>query len=114
MKLNWRFWLHLVLDPLRTLDLTDSKGNPDHGKVLPAILLFAAIIAQFLNQPFAVGSLIVLGSLSYGYGAWRAFLKSKTVTSTEVLTHNKTEISQKIEQILSRRDVAEGVDPTYE
>jgi len=91
------FWIHLLLDPFTALDLVDRRGKPDHGKVLPAILLFSAIVAQFLDKPFASASLIILGSLAYGYGMWRSFLK--------VSRH---------EEILSRRDVNAGIDPTYE
>lgn len=108
------FWIHLLLDPFTALDLVDSRGKPDHGKVLPAILLFAAILAQFIHNPFTSASLIILGSLSYGYGMWRSFLKSKTVLTTEAVAINKTEITQRVEQILERRDVNLGVDPTYE
>ncbi len=106
------FWIHLLLDPFTALDLVDRRGKPDHGKVLPAILLFSAIVAQFLDKPFASASLIILGSLAYGYGMWRSFLKTKTVTVQE---QNSTIVSvSRHEEILSRRDVNAGIDPTYE
>lgn len=108
--MNTRFWLHLVIDPFTALDLTDRRGKPDHGKVLPAILLISAIVLQFLEKQFSVAVLITLGSLSYGYGMWRSFLKSKTVVSRETLQVKDITI----EQILSRRDAAAGIDPTYE
>ena len=108
--MNTRFWLHLVIDPFTALDLTDRHGNADHGKVLPAILLISAIVLQFLEKQFSVAVLITLGSLSYGYGMWRSFLKSKTVMSRETLQVNDITI----EQILARRDAATGIDPTYE
>lgn len=106
------FWVHLLLDPFTALDLVDADGKPDHGKVLPAILLFAAIVAHFGHNPFTAASLIILGSLSYGYGMWRSFLKSRSVTATEQTI--KQEIISRHEEILSRRDVNLGVDPTYE
>lgn len=106
------FWIHLLLDPFTALDLVDNRGKPDHGKVLPAILLFSAIVAQFRDKPFASASLIILGSLAYGYGMWRTFLKTKTVTVQE---QNSTQvIISRHEEILSRRDVNAGIDPTYE
>lgn len=110
--MNKKFWLHLLLDPFTALDLTDSSGKTDHGKVLPALLLFSAIVLQFKGNQYSAAVLIVLGSLSYGYGAWRAFLKSKTVTATEATQRIK--IEQRVEEILARRDVDAGIDPTYE
>lgn len=108
------FWLHLVLDPFTALDLTDAKGQPDHGKILPAILLLAAIVAQFLDRQFSAAVLVILGSLSYGYGAWRAFLKSRVVTATEMTMNKTVNVNVKREEILARRDVDLGIDPTYE
>ena len=102
------WWLQLVLNPPMALDLTDARtGKVDHGKILPAILLFAAITAQFTGVPFAIGALIVLGSLAYGYGAWRAFLKSRVVTSKESV-HTSTSTST----VISKRDPVSGVQPT--
>jgi hypothetical protein len=111
-------WIvRLLWDPVETLDLVDSDGRPDHGKVLPAILLFSAILYQYLAIPYAIGALVVLGSLAYGYGAWRAFLKSKSVTGTfsEETKSEKVEVDihQEItERILKNRDSEAGIDPT--
>lgn len=97
--LNEVWWVQLVLNPPVALDLVDNVGKIDHGKVLPAVLLFSAIAAQFVGHAFAIGALIVLGSLAYGYGAWRAFLKSRTVTSNEQL-------------VRIERDPVAGTQPT--
>lgn len=105
------FWLHLVIDPFTALDLVDREGRPDHGKILPAILLFSAIIAQFLDKQYSLGVLIALGSLSYGYGMWRTFLRSKAATATEHTENVNVKIKQRYEEILSKRDVENGVDP---
>ena len=82
--LNW--WIRLIVNPTEALDLIDGKtGRTDHSKLLPAILLFSAIVAHFIHQDFTSASLIILGSLSFGQSAWRSFLKSRTVTSHEEL-----------------------------
>jgi hypothetical protein len=107
------FWLHLLLDPFTALDLVDQRGKPDHGKVLPAILLFSAIVGQFIDKPFASASLIILGSLAYGYGMWRSFLKSRTVVVSE--QNSKQEIVRReYKEIMARRDITLGIDPTHE
>lgn len=102
-------WGQMLYNPFHALDLTDDLGNTDHGKALPAILLISAIVAQFLGNQFSAITLTILGSLSYGYGAWRSFLKTRAVTSSEdikqITTHNITETIQ-------RRIADEGVDPT--
>lgn len=104
-------WVQLLHNPFHALDLTDDLGNTDHGKALPAILLISAIVAQFLGNQFSAITLTILGSLSYGYGAWRSFLKTRAVTSHEetrsTLTHNVTETIQ-------RRIAEDGVDPTHD
>lgn len=108
------FWIHLVLDPFTALDLVDKDGKPDHGKILPAILLFSAIVLQFIDKQYTAAVLITLGSLSYGYGMWRSFLKSKAVTSVESLQRIDTTITKRDEEIRARRNVHDGIDPTYE
>lgn len=100
------FWFRLLADPVEALDLTDPHGRADHGKILPAVLLVSAIVAQFVGRPFPVPALIVLGSLSYGYGAWRAFLKARAVT------HHTERREVDVAVHAPPRDVAEGVQPT--
>jgi hypothetical protein len=106
------WWVQLALNPLAALDLVDSRtGKPDHGKIWPAALLTAAIVAQFHNKPFTIAALMVLGSLAYGYGAWRTLLKSKAVTATEANTNTTTHTTNTT-ITLAPRDVERGVQPT--
>lgn len=108
---NW--WVLLATNPLAALDLIDQRtGKPDHGKIFPAGLLVSAIIAQFKAVPFAVGSLVVLGSLAYGYGAWRTFLKSRVVTATQ--TDANINVHQTTTVVPIPRDVERGVQSTVD
>lgn len=119
------YWLQLLCHPVEALDLTDPAGKPDHGKILPAVLLVCAIVAQFAGTPFPATALIVLGSLAYGYGAWRSFLKAKAVTGTEQATvgWSRQETRQEVDErrvhrlehvVVPARDPELGVQPTVE
>jgi hypothetical protein len=115
--MQWPWIIRVLWNPVEALDLTDNEGKPDHGKILPAILLVSAITLQFLGKQYAIGILVVLGSLAYGYGAWRTFLKSKSVTGTfsEVAKTEKVEVDIKQEltqRIIEKRDHDEGFEPT--
>lgn len=114
MNNNKWFVYELLMHPIRALDLVDAAGNPDHSKIMPAGLLVSAIVLQFLNRPFDHITLLELGSLSYGYGAWRTFLKSKSVTEHTQVRKEQKELKIIHETILARRLPDDGVDPTHE
>lgn len=84
-------WLWLLLhDPGRALDWYNGAGHYDHAKVVPDLVLFALVVLQ-LVVGFSTMKLPPMGwgiidlSAAFGYGAWRAFLRSRTVTSEEVI-----------------------------
>ena len=105
---KWPFVLRLIWDPIRALDLLDRSDKPDHGKVMPCILLASAIVGSFTGHAFPVASLIVLGSLAYGLSAWRAFLQSKSVTFT------RTEADTEVRTIKATYDKEEHYQPSHE
>ena len=103
-KIWHSLWVQLIYNPFHAMDLTDDSGKTDHGKVLPAILLISAIVAQFLGKQFDAFILIILGSLSYGYGAWRSFLKSRN----NATQHTQITVTRKERE----RDLDTATDPT--
>lgn len=104
---DWPWVFRALWNPVEALDLRDNNNNPDHSKILPWMLLMVAMIFHAVGIPFTWWELTTLGSLAYGYGAWRTFLKAKSVTGT---------FTDKVENIAihvtERRDIAEGIDPT--
>lgn len=72
------YWLLTLLkNPLEALDLVDDRGRPDHGKVLPALCLIWLLVLLSVGRPLPLGTVIALGSLSFGYAGWRTFLRSR-------------------------------------
>lgn len=74
---TWTFWLQLLLNPVKTLDLVNAKGEPDHGKVLPAIVSFWILTLALLDKLPSVGHTVALLSASFGYASWRTFLSAR-------------------------------------
>lgn len=107
---DWPWLLRALWNPIEALDLRDNDDKPDHGKVLPWILLMAAIVFHAMGIPFAWWELTALGSLAYGYGAWRTFLKAKSVSGTFTESVQRTSIHT--HSITERRDPSEGIEPT--
>lgn len=75
--LNRVFWWRLLIDPVQALDLRDRKGDPDHGKILPAITLFWFMVLATLGKLPSVWYTIILVSASFGWAGWRTFLRSR-------------------------------------
>jgi hypothetical protein len=109
MKLKLPWVVRAVWEPVRELDLLDKNDKPDHGKIVPFLFLIAAFTAHFF-LPLTWWELSALGSLSFGYGAWRTFLTSKTVSGTfNTSTNTSTSV---IHTITERRDPEKGIEPT--
>jgi len=86
-----KWLLRLLVDPADALDWTDEHGRIDHGKVMADLvilaLLFAVIRVSVLANafpPIAWGITLIAGAM--GSRVFIAFLRSRTVTSTETLT----------------------------
>lgn len=78
-------WLWLLCwDPVAALDLLDSTGGIDHGKII-GFFTFIAIFGALLLYVAGVGKLLPLGhtialiSTAYGWAGWRTFLKARAV-----------------------------------
>lgn len=72
-------WRRLVV----ALDMVDSKGEPDHGKIMGFVFFCVVVTLKVLGISFTLGELIVLASCIFGARVFIALLKSRTVTSTE-------------------------------
>lgn len=100
-------WFLLILwDPLRALDLRDRDGNPDHSKVAGFFGFLAIYLTIFLDKLPPLGHTVALLSVIFGWVGWRTFLKSRTVTASET-----RQVSDQTVRILERRDADTGVDP---
>lgn len=110
------FVLRLVIDPVRACDLVDYKHEPDHTKVVPFLVICAAVVLKLLNAPLTAAELLIIMSASFGASMFRMFLRSKTVTATVSDTTSRafTESKITVQQVLARRDAEEGIDPTHE
>ena len=84
------FWVKALLDPVRSLDLVDRGGRPDHAKVVPFLVSLAAIVLHAIGNPIPLGHLVVLVSAAFGYGSWRTFLSSRAV----VVNQNNSNIEE--------------------
>lgn len=78
-------WLLLLLyDPATALDLWDMsrKDKLDHSKVV-GIFAFMSLYAVgwyqllVLERPMTTAEWIILGTLSFGWPAWRTFLRAR-------------------------------------
>jgi hypothetical protein len=98
--------LRVVWNPVAAFDLTDGRQRTDHSKVVPWAFLVTACVFKGFGNPFEWYELLALGSMSFGYGAWRTFLKSKSITGT---FEKKESLVKTV--IRQERDVAEGIDP---
>lgn len=110
--MRWKLpWLvRAVWDPVDACDLVDKQGKADHGKVVPFLFLVVACVLHVLGMPFSWYELLALGSLSFGYGAWRTFLASRAVTGTFTDVNTRAE-SKATTIVRQERDVAAGIDP---
>lgn len=110
------FVLRLLWDPVRALDLVDEHGKADHAKVIPTALLVTVVVLRAVVWNSVVPSvleLLVLFSASFGYGAWRTFLKSKTATFTQDTKINLTgNVPDIVKAVKASRDLATGTQPT--
>ena len=109
--MKWLLWL--LWDPVAALDLIDTHGKPDHGKLMGFIgfLAVAGVIVLAMYWRLAAPTtawLIVMVAPVFGWVGWRTFLHSRVVTATEQVTR------QVSEQIAARRQAgaADGVEPT--
>lgn len=83
--------LKILINPIDALDLRDERDQPDHGKIMGffAFLILFVLIAGYVfagARLVPLGHMIVLGTLAFGWPAWRTFLKARTVTSTESIS----------------------------
>lgn len=81
MRLPWV--ARVVWDTDKELDLVDDKGNPDHGKALTTIVILWVLILVTIGRTPVVGLVVTLLAAAFGARVFIAFLRSKTVTSTE-------------------------------
>lgn len=105
MRISIPWVARLLWDPVSALDLRDKTDKPDHAKIVPFLFLTFACAAHFVT-PLSWWELLALGSLSFGYGAWRTFLSSRAVSGT----FNQTETITRT--IVEQRDAAKGIQPT--
>jgi hypothetical protein len=93
MKLPWL--LQLVWDPPTALDMRDRRGRVDHGKVIGFVGFLAMYILIWFGLLPSIGHTIALLSAIFGWAAWRTFLASKAVTSSETVTRDVKEVLQR-------------------
>ena len=96
MRLPWL--LQLLWDPPTALDLRDSCGDIDHGKVIGFVGFLAMYVLIWFGILPSIGHTIALLSAIFGWAAWRTFLASRTVTSTE-------EVTREVREVVARRAV---------
>ena len=81
---RWLPWVIRALwDPVRELDLVDAKGKPDHGKVVPAMVVLWLLSLATIQRAPSLGFSIAVLAASFGGSTFRAFLRSRTVTASE-------------------------------
>lgn len=111
MARKWSFWTlpALVLDPIDGFDLKDNKGDADHSKIVPFLVILATFVFHAVGNPMPLWHVITLVSAAFGYGSWRTFLKSKTTTLTS--TTENTLSTTVNHTITETRDPVRGIDP---
>lgn len=62
----------------RLLDLLDSKGQPDHGKVMGVLFFVIVVGLKLIDKEFTTGQLTVLASAVFGSRVFIAVLKGRT------------------------------------
>lgn len=83
-------WLlrHTWCPIVRALDLLDREGQHDHGKIIGLLFASAILVTLALTDGRvpSVGHTIALLAAAFGPRIFIAFLRSRTVTSQEILT----------------------------
>lgn len=103
------FILNVLWNPVDALDLRDAEDKPDHSKIVPFITLVTVLVFTAIGIVVSPVQMMILFSASYGYGAWRTFLKSRTVTAKI----DRREVAEKIEHIVRiERDDENGYQAT--
>lgn len=77
------------MNPLSWLDLRDARGKPDHQKVMPTILVFAAIALHAVSRPFGGMELVVLGALCFGPRMFGLYLRRANITLGRPPSHEE-------------------------
>lgn len=76
--------LKLVQFPAYAMDMLDRTGKPDHGKIVPFIVVQELIVLLCLGRlpvtASAVALVSVLITAVFGQSMWRAHLKAKHST----------------------------------
>lgn len=113
---NWTWpWLCRALwNPVDALDLRDKDDRPDHGKIVPWTLLVVAIVYHAVGIPFTWWELTALGSLAYGFAAWRTFLQARNVVGTFDASKVETLEDSVRRTITETRDTKLGIEPTQD
>lgn len=96
-------WVVRVLwDPVVEFDLLDAKGKPDHGKVVPALVVLWLLVLATIQRVPSLGFTIAVLAASFGGSTFRAFLRSRTVVASETILHTT------ITQNLAEREQGDG------
>jgi hypothetical protein len=98
-------------DPLYWLDLRDRDGRPDHQKIVPFVVILAAIVLHAVGQPFAWWELVVLGAIAFGPRMYGLFLRRSSFTfgASASRTDTYTETVSR-QEIVKRRDPILGFE----
>ncbi len=99
-------WLLMILkNPLMAFDLVDSKGDPDHGKVMGFLAFWAFVALAIAQRLPSVGHTLIMFSGIYGARTFIAFLKTKSVTAT-----GTDAVTRTIQQVEAARTKYFGTD----
>lgn len=83
-----KWFLLLLWDPVKAMDLQDVWGRPDHGKIAGWVMAWAILICLLYTggEIPSLGHTIALLAAAQGARVFIAFLKSRTVTAQETVT----------------------------
>jgi len=93
---RWRW-----LDPLYVLDFYDASGNPDHQKIMAAVVVAGVFWCQASGKPLDTTTVIALGAIGFGPRLFGMFLRAGKWSAT---TQTKVSVdAAAIAAIVARR-----------
>ena len=95
--------VHLVQFPAYALDLLDRTGKPDHGKIMPALVIAAVLVLHAFHNPLPLGVVITLVAAAFGASTFRAFLRSRTVTASATTSATTRDVHEQRETMTTVR-----------
>lgn len=116
---DWLFWPKVLIDPVSQLDLLDTNGRPDHGKINPFVMGYVLLILKLAGFDLSIWEMLLFYCGSVGWSGIRLLVKSGVfkLNRNETFTQSQTqsEMRSRLEELKATgaaRDLDWRIDPS--